>query len=294
MLYQSGQAFRQALEVRLRSQSLQTDVPLSRLRKLISFERFLARLALYQPGQWLLKGGLALEWRLGSIARTTKDIDVLSLQPLADAHQAIVNAVSQDLDDYFRFVVQRSTDSAGPREGLGLRLQMQAWLDGRLFESFHLDVGWGDPVVDPPQALSAPPLLQFAGIAPASVLCYPITQHVAEKVHAYVQVHQGGEGSRVKDLVDILLIAGTQSVEASALRRALDATFRSRDARILPVTLPSPPASWRVPFGRLAAEVGLGHLDLELGIRQARAFLDPVLRSETVGLWDPTQSVWIL
>jgi len=207
MLYLSGQAFRQALEVRLRSQSLQTHVPLSRLRKLISFERFLARLALYQPGQWLLKGGLALEWRIGSVARSTKDVDVLSLQPLEDARQAIVNAVSHDLDDYFRFVVQHSSDSAGARVGLGLRLQMQAWLDGRLFESFHLDVGWGDPVVDPPQVLSAPPLLQFAGIAPASVLVYPITQHVAEKVHAYLQVHQGGEGSRVKDLVDMLLIA---------------------------------------------------------------------------------------
>jgi hypothetical protein len=44
MAYDSGASFRRALEDRLRSQSLQTGVPLVRLRKMIAFDRFLVRL----------------------------------------------------------------------------------------------------------------------------------------------------------------------------------------------------------------------------------------------------------
>ena len=71
MIYQTGQAFRRALETRLLTQSTQDGVPLVRLRKMVAFDRFLARLLAAQPDHWLLKGGLALQLRLGRRARTT-------------------------------------------------------------------------------------------------------------------------------------------------------------------------------------------------------------------------------
>ena len=43
-IYQSGAAFRRALEERLRSKSLNDGVPLFRLRKMVAFDSFLARL----------------------------------------------------------------------------------------------------------------------------------------------------------------------------------------------------------------------------------------------------------
>jgi len=58
MRYASSAAFRQALETRLRTQSIETGMPLVRLRKLIAFDRLLARLAEAQPNAWVLKGGL--------------------------------------------------------------------------------------------------------------------------------------------------------------------------------------------------------------------------------------------
>ena len=60
MTYGSGAAFRHALEDRLRVQSLQTGAPLVRLRKLVVFDRFLARLTHDQPDAWVVKGGFAL------------------------------------------------------------------------------------------------------------------------------------------------------------------------------------------------------------------------------------------
>jgi len=44
VIYQSGNAFRQALEGRLLTMSQQEGIPLSWLRKMVAFDRFLARL----------------------------------------------------------------------------------------------------------------------------------------------------------------------------------------------------------------------------------------------------------
>ena len=53
MKYQSGGAFRRALEDRLRIRSLNTGVPLIRLRKMVAFDRFMARLVAIQPHVWV-------------------------------------------------------------------------------------------------------------------------------------------------------------------------------------------------------------------------------------------------
>jgi len=63
--YKTPAAFRRALEERLRRQSLETGQPLARLRKMVAFDRFLARLAKKAPQAWIVKGGFALQLRLG-------------------------------------------------------------------------------------------------------------------------------------------------------------------------------------------------------------------------------------
>jgi hypothetical protein len=61
----SAAAFRTALEARLQAE--QGDgVGISRLRKRVVFERLLARLEAVAPEGWYLKGGFALELRLGA------------------------------------------------------------------------------------------------------------------------------------------------------------------------------------------------------------------------------------
>jgi hypothetical protein len=92
-----------------------------------------------------LKGGLALQLRMGSRARTTQDIDVLWTVPQVELNRILAAAATLDLGDWFTFTVQ-STSSALPGLGEGsLRFSVSARLDGRLFESFHVDVGSGDP-----------------------------------------------------------------------------------------------------------------------------------------------------
>jgi hypothetical protein len=76
MRYATPAAFRRALEARLLERSRATGLPLVRLRRMVVFERLLARLLETAPNHWVLKGGLALDYRFGSRARTTKDMDL--------------------------------------------------------------------------------------------------------------------------------------------------------------------------------------------------------------------------
>jgi len=73
--YRTPAAFRTALETRLKA-AQQDGVGVSRLRKRVVFERLLARMHAVAPGAWVLKGGFALELRLGAGAHATKDIDI--------------------------------------------------------------------------------------------------------------------------------------------------------------------------------------------------------------------------
>lgn len=72
--YSSPEAFKQALEQRLRT-SAKTGAEFARKRQLLVFDRFLARVVAVLGDAATLKGGLVLELRLAR-ARTTKDVDL--------------------------------------------------------------------------------------------------------------------------------------------------------------------------------------------------------------------------
>ncbi len=297
MKYGSSAGFRRALEDRLRAQSLQTGAPLVRLRKMVVFDRFLVRLIHDQPDAWVLKGGLALQLRLGNRARTTKDIDVLLAAPhdeSRDLHQTLVRAALLDLGDWFRFEVERPAAEIPEAPIGGVRFQVRGLVDMRRVETFHIDVGWGDLLVEPAETLTSPALLAFAGIPPTAIPCYPLTQQAAEKIHAYTRPRATGEGSRVKDLVDILLIAGLRQMDGRLLQQALQATFDARKTHELPLHFADPPSSWSAPFRRLAEETGLGYRSLTDASEAARRFVDPVLQGEAAGTWDPANWSWLL
>lgn len=76
MRYASAGAFRTALERRLLTLAQQIGVPLVRLRKLVAFDRLLARLMAVAPDRWVLKGAVALHFRVGLRFRSTMDLDL--------------------------------------------------------------------------------------------------------------------------------------------------------------------------------------------------------------------------
>lgn len=291
MKYQSGSAFRHALEERLRSHSLQTGIPLLRLRKTVAFERFLARLFQVFPDTWMLKGGLALQLHLGSQTRTTKDVDLLTLDSPEDVHASLQDVGKLDIGDYFAFIIARPSDGKQQRIG-GIRYPGQSMLDDRTFERFHLDVGVGDPVLESAEYKTMPALLSFAGIPPTRVPCYPVSQQVAEKFHAYTRPRGFGENSRVKDFVDMYLLAQTSSLEGSVLLQALQATFAYGDTHPLPAHVPSPPEEWQRPFQKSMKEISGHSAILEDAYQILSTLLDPVLADASPAIWVPEELRW--
>jgi hypothetical protein len=288
MRYDSAQAFRTALEARLRSESAETGVPLSRLRKTVAFDRLLARLTADDPAAWVLKGGFALQVRYQLSSRATRDLDVLLREVGADAGASLRRAARLDCGDWFGFEVGGqaflSAESAS-------RFPVTARLDGRTFESFHVDVGVGDPMTSPADSIAVTSLLAFADVSPTIVASYPVTQQLAEKLHA-LTLPRAQPNSRVKDLVDIVLIAESERIDRDALEVAVRATFDSRHVHEIPKELPPPPAEWRAAYRRLASEASLVDVNIESGIGTARDLFEPVLAGGAVRLWDPAARAW--
>ncbi len=308
MKYATAAAFRQALDDRLKSEAESTGIAVSRLRKRVAFEQFLRRLLTLAPDRWVLKGALALDFRLPMGTRPTKDIDLdrrraagggdgggdgrrdgdRDLDEQEGAIEDIVAAQQLDLDDHFTFTAIRTDDLDDDDGLLAMRFHIRAELAGRTFEQFALDVGFAHALVEKPETVRTSSILSFADIDPIDIPAIPLAQHIAEKVHAYTRLYGANEhrSSRPKDLVDIILIATSESLDASALRAALETTFAVRNRQPLPPQLPPPPLEWDQPYRRLATEVGV-EPDLSAAFSQAAALLDPVLAETRSGHWDP-------
>jgi len=283
--YETPQAFRIALEARLRNTAQERGTDLQRLQRGIAFDRLLARLFVADDPPWVLKGGYALELRLADRARSTLDLDMsvphperLQLRaaagkdigPAQAVYENVQQAAQRDLNDGFEFLLGESRRERTGAPGGGMRCAVEARLAGRPFVRFHLDIGLGDAVLGQPDWVEGSGFLGFAGISAARIALCSLDQQFAEKIHAYTFPWQERDNTRVKDLVDLVLLVHSGQLDPKHVRQALRATFEIRGTHSLPVQLPMPPAEWREPYAALAQELGLPALTLQ----EARTYLD--------------------
>lgn len=258
--YASGPALRTALEERLKRVSREEGIDLQRLRRQVAFDRFLARLFKEPNSNWVLKGGYAMELRFQT-ARTTKDLDfTVRVAPAGSADILLTqlqDAGAADLSDFFSFRIgEAMMDLDGAPYG-GSRYPVECVMGGRTFVKFHLDVGVGDVVVDPLEQAEMRDWLGFAGIPVPAVPMIQREQQFAEKLHAYTLPRAAAPNSRVRDLVDMVLLIRSQTLEPVRVVEALQATFKRRATHSVPESLDPPPTDWNAPFARLAAECRL-------------------------------------
>lgn len=292
--YATPEAFKQALEQRLRSASPK-PADIGRRRQLLVFDRFLARVVATLGDAAILKGGLVLELRLGR-ARTTKDVDLRLTGSPSDLLARLQEAGRMALGDFMTF--EMVPDAHHPEidnEGMqyeGLRFRAECRMAGKLYgQSFGVDVAFGDPIMGEPERVIAPDVLAFVGVAPPTLRIYPLESHVAEKLHAFTLPRQR-VNTRVKDLPDLALLATARSIDARRLRAALEQTFSFRRTHDLPAALPAPPTSWDQPCAAMAASESLRWTTLAEVTTAVRSFLDPVLASGLDATWEPAAWTW--
>lgn len=266
------------------------------------FDRFLSRVfAEGEQSEWLLKGGVSMLARVPR-SRTTKDVDLASLHAadLTEAERALSELVAVDLGDHLTFRLIRSAPTGQGENQPGVATQRLVFACIETADDIQVDTITVDVVVGPA------PVGRVEVVEPANRLhlrrplithpyrLYPVVDQIADKVCATVDTNYPGgkRSSRVKDLVDLVVLAHTQRVELAELRAAIEA---KRVLRGLPsFEHLDIPADWDRTYPGTAEGVPTAepYTTAEAGDLVA-TFVDPALtEGSDAASWDPERLAW--
>jgi hypothetical protein len=296
--YETPSAFRTALKERFR-QIARADrrYPLAELQRQFAYDRALARLfSSHDADRWVLKGAGALLARL-TTARHSKDVDVFfnaTDAAVEDAVAALRAALRSDIGDHFVFDVTRIAPLQ--EEAKGARVHVNARLGPTSFASFHIDVVVGAAMTGTPDVVAPLTPLNIDGLVRPHYRVLPVPDHLADKLCATIDTYprdgQPASSSRVKDLVDIAIIASTQTISAAKLRTAVVSNAAMRKIR-LPERFEAPAAGWATRYPKVAAETPDTVPDYDTAVSLAGKIFDPILDATATGVWDPSAWTWV-
>lgn len=290
--FASPAAFRASVESRLRAHARSAGVPVVVVRRQAALERLLARLMKAAPDRWALKGGLALETRLGERARVSMDMDLDHAGEADLAREDLSEALAMDAEDHFGFTIIEGRQFSEGGINLAVRYMVECAVAGAPFERLQVDVTLQPPEVWETERALRPGLLAALGLGPIEVTLVPLERQVAEKVHALTRTYGSGKAStRVRDLVDLMLIRAFERPVAHRLDEEIQRTFAARGTHETPSRVPSPPREWALPYREEATRLSIT-TDLDEAHQMAAAWLDPVLSGVARGQWDPERGEW--
>jgi hypothetical protein len=199
-----------------------------------------------------LKGGAAIELRLGINARASKDYDAAFRDRGEDMLDALDRALSED---WGGFQLQR-TEPQEICNTHALRMDIRVAYKGRPWGTLQLEVapaeGKSGQEIDrvPARPLDA---VQLEG--PERIACVSLRYQIAQKIHACTEVYADGrENDRFRDLIDLLLRALVANADLPAVREACVEIFALRAKHPWPAQVTVYP-SWRDGFAAMAAEM---------------------------------------
>jgi len=221
-----------SVRARLLNRARNEQRPFNELLQYYAMERFLYRLSKSKHADsFVLKGGLMLQMWGGSLTRATKDIDL---------HRAAAASVD-DLERVIRDCINAPVEDDGllfdAETVSGEQIRLDAQYDGvrirfggRLGNArinVQVDIGFADIITPGAQPISYPTLLDFST---PELLGYTPETTIAEKFEAMVSLDMAN--TRMKDFLDIWLLAKGRSVEGRVLARAVSATFSRRKTEL--------------------------------------------------------------
>ena len=95
-------------------------------------------------------------------------------------------------------------------------------------------------------------------------------QQFAEKLHAYTLPRQT-PNSRVKDLVDLLILTRMKTLDITRLKTNASMTFTRRKTHEFPRIFQDPPDNWVKPFEKFTLECNLV-VDLGQAVDEVKGF----------------------
>lgn len=249
-----------------------------------ALERLLFRLSTSaHADRFVLKGALLFTLWYDLPHRATRDADLLGFGPddtdsMAEVFRDIASIAGED-GIVFDATTVRVVEIRKEAGYGGVRVTLNGQLAGARCVT-QVDVGFGDAVTPGPTDSIYPVLLD--DLPAPRLRTYPVYTVIAEKLHAVVVL--GMVNSRLKDYLDLVVIAERETLDGSTLALAIAATFQRRGTRVpteLPTGLsdefaldPSRMALWQ----SLLKKNAIAHRPLVDVVSVLRAILWPALR----------------
>lgn len=289
-------AIRRSLGDRLRAEARHRGRAAGDLRREFVFQRFLGRVFAEPGRRWVLKGGTGLLVRIQE-ARYSKDIDLLVPGEDFDLHEsvdALRADIRNDAGDHLTFgidSVKRPDDGQS-----AATLRVTCYTGTTPFERFTIDLSTRTHIVAKVDKIRPQPVLDLVDADPLpKFVLYPLPDQVADKVCAMYGRYgaTGKPSTRYRDLVDLVLIATTNELDAALTTRAI-VEETARRGCTLPRLCGIPGPEWRASYPRAARDISIPAdlRTLEGALAVLGACLNPVLAGSAVGLWDPTSQRW--
>jgi Nucleotidyl transferase AbiEii toxin, Type IV TA system len=221
-----------------------------------------------------LKGGAAMELRLGINARASKDYDAA----FRDRADSMLDALDLALaEDWGSFQLQRTVPQT-VRDTHALRMDIKLSYKGRAWGTVQLEIapaeGQAGQEVDRVPAHPLDPV-QLQG--PDRIACVSVRYQIAQKIHACTEDHaEGRENDRFRDLIDLQLLRDLVEDDGlTAIREACVEIFGLRDKHAWPphVTVF---ASWPEGFAAMAADIGFYTDDVDVAADALREFISEI------------------
>ena len=279
MRYRTPHDLRAALEQRLKTESREGSTSLNVLRRRVIYERILARLNHAQPGTWVVKGGCALDIRMPDRTRATEDLDLGLRHDRADGAwvlEQLRGALDGDPDgDFFIFYVLERK-AVQPQSPVW-RFSIRADLDGREFGTLKVDVTRRDEGLNRTDQIDMSFMLESAGFSAHPVELVNINRHAAEKFHALTRSYGTRPSSRVRDLVDLVLMIEFDLIANDVCSEQVRRTFDERNTHDLPDEL-DPPPTLRDNYESMAPGLGIEADSFDAAVALVRSWWDRNLR----------------
>jgi hypothetical protein len=223
--------------------------------------------------RFTIKGAVALEMRLASKARATKDIDLVVDEAEGEELAAVLgNALTGDYQGFtFRM---KGEPNVMPNEAVRVEVAMD--YQGRSWSTVQVDLSKREGDATEVELVDALEIEPFGLSTPSALPCLSLRYHIAQKIHGMTQpaATEDGSNERFRDLADVLLLRQLVD-DLSAVRAACVEVFTLRGTHGWPPVL-NPPGFWKELYAQLAEDLELSEKSLEDAVREARAFIQAI------------------
>jgi len=199
------------------------------LMRIYMMERFLERVSVSTySGNFIIKGGILVTSMVGVSMRSTMDIDT-TIKNINLSEEDALRVISEineiDLQDGVSFIVKSVTGIMDEMEYPGIRIEMDAFLDG-LVTPIKLDISTGDVIT--PRAIEYDYKLMLEEHS-IKLWSYNLETIFAEKIQTILA--RGVLNTRMRDFYDVytLAVCYGSDIDLIILRQAFEATCNKRN-----------------------------------------------------------------